>query len=198
MATQFNMLSIMNAALVSEGFDEIVAENDGSIEWRVLSRNWPLIVEAELEDGLYTFTRVEANLQSRQAGAYGFDDAYVVPPAALHVRRAWTETDTGLRNMDLDWSQDGQCVYANAPSGIFIEYIEAADPSFFGANFSRAVQMKLQAVLLRVKEEQGAASAMEQQAEAYFQRARTVSSKSRSATEPYRMSRYARARFGRG
>ena len=39
---------------------------------------------------------------------------------------------------------------------------------------------------------------MERQAEVYFQRARTKSSKSRSATGQYTESRYRKARFGRG
>ena len=39
------------------------------------------------------------------------------------------------------------------------------------------------------------ARVLEQQAEIYFQRARTNSSKARSATKPYRMGRIAEARF---
>jgi hypothetical protein len=198
MAQQFSMLGIMNAALITEGFDEIVSLNDGSDEWRILSRNWPLIVEAELEDGLYSFTRREAELLSRQPGKFGFEDGYLVPNDALHVRRVWTEDDQGTRDTAIDWGQDGNCVYVNNPSGIFVEYMEAADPSFWGANFSRGVQMKLQAVLLNVKEEQSAARNKEQEAEVYFQRARTQSSKSRSAAAPYVESRFARARFRRG
>lgn len=196
MATQFSMLGIMNAALISQGFDEIVQDNDGSVEWRLLSRNWPLIVEAELEDGLYYFTKKQAALETRQDGAFGFEDAYLVPMASLHVRSVWVQEQSGSRNLDLDWGQDGERVYVNAPSGVFIEYVDAEDPSFWGANFSRGVQMKLEAVLLRVREEYGAAGDMENQAEAYFQRARTNSTKSRSATEPYKMSRFALARFG--
>lgn len=198
MAHQFSMLGIMNAALITEGFDEIVSENDGSDEWRVLSRNWPGIVEAELEDGLYQFARKQELLLSRQAGKFGFQDAYLLPASALHVRRVWTEDEAGNRDTSLAWAQDGERVFVNVPDGIYVEIMEVADTSFWGANFSRAVQMKLQAVLLNVKEERGASQAMEQQAETYFQRARTQSSKSRSATEPYRASRFARARFGRG
>lgn len=197
MATQFSMLEIMNAALISEGFDEIVSENDGTNEWRLLSRNWSSIVEAELEDGLFFFTRRQEFLVGRQEGRFGFPDAYLVPAAALHVRRAWTEDDQGNREM-IEWAQDGERVYADAAEGVFIEYIEAADPSFWSANFSRGVQMRLQAALLRFKEEHSAASSMDQQAEIYFQRARTNSSKARSATEPFKQSRFARARFGRG
>lgn len=198
MSTQFAMLEIMNAALISEGFEEIVSENDGSDEWRLLSRNWPLVVEPELEDGNFFFTKKQTFLATRTDGKFGFTDAYLAPAAALHVKRAWTEEEDGTRNM-LEWAQDGERVYVNdQPDGIFIEYAEAADVSFWSATFSRAVQMKLQAVLLRFKEERTAASEMDQQAEIYFQRARTISSKSRSATEPYKQGRIARARFGRG
>lgn len=198
MSTQFAMLEIMNAALISEGFEEIASENDGSDEWRLLSRNWPLVVEPELEDGAYVFTKKQTFLATRTAGQYGYTDAYLVPAAALHVKRVWTEEADGTRIM-LDWAQDGERVYVNDQSaGVFIEYAEAADTSFWSANFSRGVQMKLQAVLLRFREERTAAGEMDQQAEIYFQRARTISSKSRSATEPYKQGRIARARFGRG
>ena len=198
MSTVFHMLEIMNAALISEGFEDIVSENDGSDEWRLLSRNWPLIVEPELEDGQFAFTKRQTFLATRSDGNYGYDDAYLVPVSALHVRRVWTEEQDGTRNM-LEWTQDGERVYVNdQPDGVFIEYAEAADTSFWSANFSRGVQMKLQAVLLRFKEERAAASEMDQQAEIYFQRARTISSKSRSATEPYKKGRIARARFGHG
>lgn len=192
------MLDIMNAALITEGYDEIVAENDGSVEWRLLSRNWAGIVEAELEDSLLNFSRRQEFLQSRQDGAFGYDDAYLLPTGALHVRRVWVEDDQGNRDLDVVWAQDGERVYVNEAEGVFIEYMEASDASFFGANFARGVQMKLQAVLLRFKEERGSADAMDQQAEISFQRARTISSKSRSATDPYRSSRFARARFSRG
>ncbi|MGL6210810.1 MAG: hypothetical protein ACRC14_13385, partial [Paracoccaceae bacterium] len=176
MSTIFSMLDIMNAALISEGFDEIVVEADGSDEWRLLSRNWPQIVESELERGLYNFSRKQANLQSRQPGAFGYDDAYLVPSDALHVRQVWTEDDGGDRQL-IQWHQDGLRVYVNEPAGVWIEYLEAADPSFWGAIFSRGVQLKLQAVLLQVKEEHAQARMMEERAENVFQEARTVSSK---------------------
>lgn len=192
------MLGIMNAALISEGEDEIVAENDGSNEWRILSRNWPLIVEAELEDGNYFFTRQQANLQSRVDGKYGYDDGYAVPAAALHVRHVWIEDDTGTRDLEVEWSQDGSYVYVNSPDGVWIEYVEVADASFWSANFSRGVQLKLQAILLTFREDPGAARDREASAEMAFQRARTNSSKARAPQEPYRTGRFARARFRRG
>ncbi len=197
MSTQFSMLELMNAALITQGFDEMLSEEDGSDEWRLLSRNWPTIVEAELEDGLYNFTKIQIELTSRSDGKFGFVDAYIVPLAALHVRRVWAQDDDGVRT-DLDWVQDGSKVYVTKDDGIFIEYVETADTSLWSANFARGVQMKLEAVLLRCKEEHQTALSMEQQAEIYFQRARTKASKSRSATEPYRRSRFARARFNRG
>lgn len=198
MATTFQMLQIMNAALVAEGFDEVLAENDGTVEWRLLSRNWPLIVEAELEDGNYQFTRRQAELLTRTNGKFGFPDAYMVPADALHVRRLWAEDEDGLRDLSLEWVQDGAYVYVDKADGVFIEYTEASDPDLWSANFARGVQMKLQAILLTFREERSAAQQMEAQAEQYFQRARTSSSRGRSATEPYRQSRYAKARLGRG
>ncbi len=191
------MLGIMNAALQSQGLDEILSENDGTPEFRVLSRNWPLIVEAELEDGSYSFTKQQIELQTRQPGKFGYSDAYLLPGDALHVRHLWVVVD-GER-CEADWSQDGTSVHVNSEAGCTIEYLSVADPSIWGANFSRGVQAKLEAVVLRaLKEEAGEAASMEQQAEIYFQRARTISSKSRSANPPLKRSRIAAARFGRG
>jgi hypothetical protein len=122
----------------------------------------------------------------------------MVPGDALHVRRLWVEDDQGNRDLSVEWSQDGSYVYVDDAEGVWVEYAEAADPSLWSANFARGVQMKLQAILLTFREERSAASQMEAAAENYFQRARTNSSRGRSATEPYRQSRYAKARFGYG
>lgn len=187
------MLGIFNAALVAQGFQEIVSENDGSAEFRVLSRNWPTIVEAELEDGAYYFARREVELNNRVAGQFGFSDAFLVPVAAIHIRRVW---DPASPHCDLDYVQDGTHVHVNHPEPITIQYLEVADTHLWSANFTRGVQMKLEAVLLRaLKEEAQEAIAMEEQAEVYFQRARTNSSKARSPTRPYRRGRIAEARF---
>lgn len=197
MATQFQMLDIMNAALISQGFEEIVSTNDGSDEQRLLSRNWPTIVEAELEDGAYHFTRKQVFLSSRQDGMFGFADAYVVPAAALHIRRLWTEDADNVRTLP-EWAQDGQRVFVNETGGVYIEYVEVADTSFWSANFSRGVQMMLEAVLLGFKEESAEAQMKERQGLNYFERARTNSSKGRSAKEPFNRGSIARSRFRRG
>lgn len=192
------MIQIMNAALAVQGYDEIVTDNDGSDEWRLLSRQWPMIVEAELEAGNYHFTRKQAFLDQRQDGLFGFDDAYLVPLEAMHIRRLWTEDDNGERDTDIPWGQDGTRVHVNEPSGVFVEYLIAADSDLWGANFSLAVNMKMQAILLRNKEDYAAAAAMDQDAAQAFQLARTTSSRARSATEPYKTGRIAQARFRRG
>ena len=193
MAQEYSMMSIFNAALVAQGLQEIVSENDGSAEFRVLARNWPAIVEAELEDGAYFFARREMELNNRVDGKFGFSDAFMIPPEAIHVRRVW---DPSNPHCDYDYVQDGIYVYLNHPEPITIQYLEVAETHLWSANFTRGVQMKLEAVILRsLKEEAQEAITMEQQAEVYFQRARTNSSKSRSATRPYRRGRIAEARF---
>ena len=192
------MIELMNAALISQGFETIVSENDGSDEYRLLSQNWPLIVEAELEDGFYHFTKKQEALNQRVPGKYGYSDGYRVPDAALHVRRLWSEDSEGVRDIGHDWVQDGQNVYVSMPDGVSIEYIEVADESLWSANFSAGVKARLEAVLCRFNEETREGEAMDQRAEMMFQRARTNSSKSRSATEPFRKGRFAKARFTRG
>jgi hypothetical protein len=196
--TGFTMISIMNAALITQGFSDAVSENDGSDEYRLLSRNWASIVEGELEDGLYSFTKDQTELLTRSDGRFGYDDAYLVPATAIHVRRLWTEDEAGERDMTVDWVQDGSKVYVNAPDGVFIEFVTVADPSLWSANFARGVQMKLEACLLRSREAYRDADGMDAAAMQYFDRARKNSSRSRSAQPAYKPGRIARARFTRG
>ena len=74
-----------------------------------------------------------------------------------------------------------------------------AQEDLWSANFSRGVQMKLEALILRaLKEEETSAARMEMQAEVHFERARAISSKSRSATSPFMRGQIATARFRRG
>lgn len=191
------MLQIMNAALLTQGFDEIVAVEDGSDEFRVLARNWPMIVERELEDGKYRFTRREVVLNNRSAGAYGFADSYLLPSTTLHVRRAW-EVDAQGSRRELHWTQDGNHIHVTAEAGITVECFDTVGVELWTANFAYGVQKRLEAVLCRVKEEPGAAQQAEQEAEVAFQRARTHSAQSRSPVPAYRQSPYARARFRLG
>ncbi len=197
MATQFSMLQIINAALSEQG-QYTVTDNDGSIEWQVLARNWPLIVEAELEDGAYNFARRQLQLLNVSSGKFGFSHSYALPLDALHVRRLWTEDDAGVRSFP-DWTQDGTNVYINDPNGCFVELVEVSNPDIWSANFCRGVQMKLEAVILRsLKEEAGQAADMDARGELHFERARVKSSKSRTATQPYRSGLLHSARFRRG
>jgi hypothetical protein len=192
------MLQIMNAALIAQGQYEIVSEGDGSDEWRLLSRNWPLIVEAEMEAGNYYFTKATQQLLSRVNGQYGFDDAYAVPAAAMHVRNLWIENEEGDR-ITVDWMQDGTYVHLDSPDGCWIEYLIAADASFWTATFALGVQYKLEALICRaIKEEAAEAREMEALAEATFQKSRTTSSKARRAQPAYKTGPIASARFARG
>ncbi len=197
MATEFSMLGIMNAALLAQGQEEIVVENDGSIEFQLLARNWPGIVEAELEDGNYYFTKKQMNLITRTDGLFGFDDGFLVPHGALHVRRLWITNINGDR-IGTDWVQDGSYVYCNNPEGCWIEFLEVSEVDLWSANFTRGIQKKLEALIATaVKEEPNEARTLEQEAETYLQRARTNSSKARSARPPFKKGPIARARMGR-
>lgn len=195
MSTTFSMLSIMNAALISQGMDEIVSEGDGSVEWRLLSRNWAPIVETELETARHHFTRREDFLQNRIDGKYGYDDGYLIPLDASHVRRVWVLGSDGGRQ-DFDWSSDGSYIYCDQASGIYAEVTIIPDASIWTATFCLGIQQKLEAVILRAfKEEAQEAQAMNQMAEGTLQLARTNSSQQRKAQPAFRPGRIAQARF---
>lgn len=192
------MLTIMNAALIAQGQYEIVTDGDGSDEWRLLSQNWPQIVEAELEDGKYHYARRQAFLASRVDGKFGYPDGYLVPGDALHVRRVWVLDERGEREL-IDWGQDGSAIYVTEADGIYAEIMVSADPSLWSANFRQGVQKRLEALIARsIREEYTEAEALDRMAEVHFQRARTNSSQSRSARPMYQRGPIASARFGRG
>ncbi len=196
MAHQYSLLDIMNAALVSVGLDEIVSDSDGTPEFRTMSRNIPGIAEAELEAGLYEFSRGQAHLLSRIPGKFGKADGYLIPGDALFVRHLWLN-DSGPRCL-ADWSSDGEAVYVDAADGCFIEYLSVPDASVWSANFSKGVQFKLEAVLHRMMSDARAADDAEMRAVDAFQTGRTVAAKSRAARPFIREGSLGRARFGRG
>lgn len=188
------MIGIFNAALVAQGLQEITSESDGLAEFRVLSRNWPAIIEAELEDGAYHFARREIEVASGGDGKFGFGQAFPIPSDAIHVRKVW---DPKNPRQDFDYVQDGTHVHVSHAGPVTLQYVEVADPGLWSANFALGVQYQLEAVILRaLKEEPAEAAQMEAQAQERFQRARTNSTRARSATKPHRMGRIAEARFG--
>lgn len=198
MATQFSKLKIINAALLSQGQEPLQALNDGSLEWRMLSENWPGIVESELEIGNYHFTRKEAANQSRVDGKFGFDDGYLIPAEALHVRNVMWEDSLGVRRA-LDWAQDDSYAYCDYASGVILEYTVCSDEALWSANFSRGVQLMLEAVFLKAIEERAAARDMEAMAQISFQMARTHSSRQKSKGNFHREGgTFIDARRGRG
>jgi hypothetical protein len=198
MSKQFSMLGVMNAAMLAQGQLEIVAENDGSMAYRTMARNWPAVVEAELEDGAYHFTRQQQNLVTRALGKFGYADAFMVPDAALHVRDCWILNSRGQR-CEVDWLQDSTHVYLDNPDGCWIEYVNCPEPNLWSANFARGVQKRMEAIIARaIREEFGEAQGLDQEAEMYFQRARTNSSKARSQRPFYKQGPISRARRTRG
>lgn len=193
MSASFSMLSIMNAALISQGFDEAVAENDGTPEFRALSRNWPTLVESELEVGNYHFTREQVHLTQIVTAKFGSAYAYLVPNGTAHVRHVWKLDDDGERQ-EIAWTQDGTSIHCDEGEGIYAEVVTIADPSVWSATFARGVQLRLEAVLLRLKEEAGEAERRDQEAFGQFEMARQHSSRARTAGPVYRRGPIAMAR----
>tara|TARA_R100001086_G_scaffold248330_1_gene185002 strand:+ start:1202 stop:1777 length:576 start_codon:yes stop_codon:yes gene_type:complete len=171
------MLHLINAALLAQGYERVV-ENDGSEEWMILSQNWPQLVEAEIEDANYQFTMEEATTETRIAGSFGHDDAYLITADALHVRNVWVVESGG--RYEIDWVQSGDYVHVNYADGITYEYAASTEVATWSALFSKGIQCLLEAIMLRVREEYVSAREMEKTGSDYLQRARTKSSASRS------------------
>lgn len=199
MSTEFSMISLMNAALRAQGQDVLVSENDGSLEWDTLFRNWPAIVEAEMETGRYNFTKSELTSVTRINGRFGKDDGYKIPLDVLHVRRTRIKDSRG-NLLDIDWLSDGEYVYLDHPGGdyqegVWLDCAIVADQHLWSANFSRGVQLKLEAVIAKgVKEETADSNNLEAQAEVHFDRARTLSSQERAPRPAFKKGGLSRAR----
>lgn len=204
MSTEFSMIGIMNAALISQGQDVLVSENDGSLEWETLFRNWPQVVEAELEAGRYNFTKTQAQTITRINGRFGKDDGYLIPSNVLHVRRVRVRVANDADDLfiDIDWLSDGSYVYVDHPGtsyddGVYLDCATVADEHLWSANFTRGVQLKLEAIIAKaVKEEFAESQNLDAQAEMYFDRARTASSQERAPRPPFKRGGLSRARRG--
>lgn len=196
MSNHYSMLSVMNAALLAQGQEEILASGDGSVEWRLLFRNWPFIVEAELEKGRYQFTRQESFLESRIPGQFQFEDGYLKALDALHVRRVWTVDDQG-HPCDIDWIQNGTHIFCNASAGIWVESLISAEPHLWSATFINGIKHRLEALISRaIKEESADGQRMDDRADTCFEDAMTLSSKGRSATTPFKPGGISKIRRG--
>lgn len=201
MSTTFSRLGLINAALLAQGQTELTVENDGSLEWRMLAAQWPLIVESELEDGGYAHLFIEQEIETgTQPGRFGYTDRYKIPTDLLHVRRVFTAATDGTNTYYDEWYQDATGVNVNVTGGIWIEAVEAADAADFSPLFATGIQRKLEMHIARaLKEEHQLADRLEQEANMYLQRART-SAANKSGPKPlFRTdSVFTRARFRRG
>lgn len=201
MTTEFSMLGIMNAAMMAQGQESILSENDGSLEWEMLFRNWPIIVESELETGRYNFTRTQLETTTHSAGRFGKEDAYLIPSEVLCVRRVWIADSVGSL-YSIDWVSDGDYVYIDHPGGDYVDGITmdvttVADQHVWNANFVRGMTLSLEALIAKgVKEEFREAKDLEMQARYFFEEARKVSSQERAPRPPYKQGRLSRARRG--
>lgn len=201
MATTFTKLGIMNAALRSQGEMPLATEDDGSLEWGLLDANWAPLLESILQDGAFNFAVTEEELPTRAGGGkFGYDDAYTTPTEALLVRSAFTEDTSGYRT-NLDFTVGPTQTHVNEATGIWVQYVEAVEPSAFSPLLALGLQQKLEAVILRgLKEEYVAAREMEAMAESNLQRARSNSSAAKSPVPMFKRGggRIGRSRFLNG
>lgn len=179
----FSKIQLFNAALTATRCNTITS-NDGSKEWLLLESNYPTIVDAALERGKLYFGRERVDLTSRVPGKFGYDDGYVLPADVLMVRHVWIDDI-----ITEDWTADDDTVYVNAISGVECEYIKKPVEQTFSRQFDLALIFKLQAVILRWKEQYSEADAMDQRGDFELLRARTVSSGQRGKTRPLREGR---------
>lgn len=190
--------TIFNAALLRTGNSE--SSDSGLI--RAMDANYDEIVRQCFEDGdgAFPFGRARTTLTSRSTGTFGYDDAYVMPSAVVHVIEVYLN-EVSCSNLLEPWEIDGSipALLVNAGSRtVELEYVREGLEHTWSAGFALAVQRRLEAVIKDVEEEFEESSAKDQDADFHLMKASVKGSKNRSTRRVWRRGggRLVRARRG--
>ena len=185
-------IDLMNAALTITG-NNPVSDGDGSVEWELLSAQYPLIVAdcfEEIEPHFGTVFRHP--LTGRFDGDSEFSDAYTLPNDVLVIRNAYVS-----QQFWPDWRSDGQTLWIDGSSAVEIDYVRKSSEGTWSPKFRKAVQTFLEAAcLLGLNEDETGAERREEKAEDRLRMAGVKSHTNRSPEKVYQRSRLMMARRG--
>jgi hypothetical protein len=174
--------TIFNSALLRCGRKTSGGDSDVR---QAMEANYDEIVRAAFEDsdGNLPFGRVRETLTSRSAGTSGYDDAYSIPAAALHVVEVYFN-DIPAGDLLEPWEVDGvnTSLLVNADNRtVSIQYVKGGLESTWSSGFALAIQRRLEAVIKDFLEETEEASMKEQEADFAFLKAGVKGAKGRAA-----------------
>lgn len=187
-------LTIINAALTRLGWNTTTL-GSGRPEVLALEQNYDEIVRSAFEMNQFPFGKGIQILTSRSDGDFGFDDAYLYPIDVLHVREVWLG-DYKASDIDEEWELEveNRLIHLNAEERVVtLEYHKTGLEHTWSGTFTRAIQLKLEAVLKDFAEETREAQEKEAEAEHILTKSIVKSSKNRS---PHRLFRPGRLRLG--
>jgi len=195
---QRSKISIYNMALLRTGNDK-VTEGDGSPLWQALEANYDEIVRAAFEGQEFPFGKARETLTSRSDGTFGYDDAYTLPDAAIHVTEVWFDEKYSATTLMEPWELDveNKKILLNAEGRtIEIEYLKAGMEFSWSSKFTASIVKSCEAVIKAALEEIEESIERENAAEFALMQAGTKASRNRSATPVRRGGRLIRAHRG--
>jgi hypothetical protein len=193
--------TIFNAALLRCG--RVITGGDSDVR-QAMDANYDEIVRAAFEDsdGNLPFGRARETLTSRSAGTSGYDDAYTLPNAALHVVDIFFD-ECPAGDLQEPWEVDGinGVILLNADSRtVEVEYVKEGLESTWSAGFTKGIQRRLEAVIKDFLEEPEESSVKEQEGDFAFLKAGVKGAKNRAQSRIFKKGggRLSRARRSRG
>lgn len=167
-----------------------------------MEANYDEIVRQAFEDGdgVYPFGKKRTTLTGRSTGTFGFDDAYALPDDVIHVIEVFFNEKAASDLLEA-WEIDGvnNTLQVNGSERtIEIEYVMQGLEHTWSANFAKAIQRKLEAVIKDVLEESEESMAKDQDADFILLKAGVKSAKNRSQRRVWKRGggRLIRARRG--
>lgn len=188
-------LSIINSALSKLGWST-TALGSGRPEVSAVEQNYDEIVRQSFEMQQFPFGKSRVTLSSRSEGKFGFDDAYKYGVDVLHIVEVWLNAKYAASDLNVEWEIDAEDRTLNLDASgrtVEIEYIKVGLEHTWSAQFAKAVQLKLEAVLKEFAEETKEAEAKEAEADYILTKASVKASKNRSKTRLFRLGRVGRA-----
>lgn len=175
-----------------------MVEADGSDIWQALDANYDEIVREAFEGQEYPFGKSRQELTGRQAGTFGYDDAFLMPIDVIHISEVYLN-DCSARDLQEKWeinAETRQLLIDASNRKVEIEFIKVGMEYTWSAKFARGVQRRLEAVIKDVLEEMEESQALDSEADMHFLSAGTKASKNRSGTKVRRGGRLTRAHRG--
>ena len=141
-------VSICNQAIGWLGGNPITSFTDNTVEAQLCGINYPLLRDAVLEEGKWTFaTKRIKLLPSAQAPAQGYSHRFEVPSTVMTVIRCTQYADDKEFKQDLDWRLEEEFILTNVDELYAKCIVNVTDVKKFTNTFNQALAARIAADL---------------------------------------------------